>query len=90
VGRLSLEDDLIGPIQWGLDSNAREALKARVLLREWFDGGRIDLERKGEELWAVYGVQPSALLKVVGNRGSGGVIRLIPTRPIDLRLSLAA
>jgi hypothetical protein len=76
-------------VEEGLERNPRAAGKARVVLRKWFTG-RIDLGREGEELWARYGVQPAALLKFVGYSGSGGVIRLIPTRPVDLRLSLAA
>jgi hypothetical protein len=32
---------------------------------------RINLERQGDELWANFGVQFAAVLKVVGNRGSG-------------------
>lgn len=62
-------------ITQGLDGNAREAMKARVFLREYF-GGRIDLE-PGEsgELWANYSECPTALLlQAVGNRGSGGRI----------------
>jgi DNA invertase Pin-like site-specific DNA recombinase len=59
----------------GLDGNPRAALKARVFLREYFNG-RIDLEPgPNGELWASYGVQPAALLQVVGNRGSGGPLR---------------
>jgi len=60
-------------VEQGLDGDPRAALKARVTLREWFCG-RIDLERHGDELWANYGVRPTALLRVVGNSGSGGVI----------------
>jgi len=57
-----------------LDGNEREALKARVFLRELL--GRINLKPEGEELWAEYGVAPPALLKVagagfVGSRGQG-------------------
>ncbi|MDB6013121.1 MAG: pinR [Gammaproteobacteria bacterium] len=59
----------------GLDGNAKEALKAREVLRQMFDG-QVDLKREGESLWAEYTVQPAALLHVipVGNRGSGGRI----------------
>lgn len=59
-------------IAQGLDGNEREALKARVFLRELL--GRINLKPEGEELWAEYGVAPAALLKVVGFAGSGGRI----------------
>ncbi|MDB6009992.1 MAG: Resolvase protein [Gammaproteobacteria bacterium] len=60
----------------GLNGNEREALKSRVILREMC-GGRIDLKREGEELWAEYGLQPAALLRIVGNRGSGGLLRAL-------------
>jgi site-specific DNA recombinase len=61
-------------IAQGLEGNPREALKARVFLREAFEG-RIGME-PGEDgsLWAVYGFQPAALLRSVGNGGSGGRI----------------
>ena len=60
-------------VEQGLEGDPRASGKARVVLREWFCG-RINLERQGEELWADYGVQRAALLKVVGNSGSGGRI----------------
>ena len=60
----------------GLDGNAKEALKAREVLRQMFDG-HMDLKREGEELWAEYSLQPGALLQVVGNRGSGGPLRAL-------------
>ena len=57
----------------GLDGDACAALKARVFLRELL--GRIDLKPEGDgQLWAEYGIQPAALLQVVGNSGSGGRI----------------
>ena len=56
----------------GLNRNASAATKAREVLRELL-GGRIDLKPEGEgELWAEYGWQLSAVLQVVGFRGSGG------------------
>jgi hypothetical protein len=58
-------------IELGLEGDERAALKARIFLRELL--GRIDLRREGKgELWAEYGMQPAALLKVVGFSGSGG------------------
>jgi hypothetical protein len=75
-------------IAQGLDGNEREALKARVFLRELL--GRINLKPEGEELWAEYGVAPTALLKVSGGAafaGSGGLISLPST---VVRLSLVA
>jgi site-specific DNA recombinase len=58
----------------GLNGNANAAVKAREVLRELF-GGRIDLKPEGEgQLWAEYGWQLSAVLQVVGFRGSGGRI----------------
>ncbi len=51
-------------IAQGLDGNEREALKARVILRELF-GGRINLKREGKgELWGESALQPAALLAV--------------------------
>jgi hypothetical protein len=69
----------------GLDGDAAAALKARSILREMV-GGRIDLKREGEELWAEYSLQPGVLLQVVGNRGSGGVIWAVPSMPQAVRL----
>lgn len=61
-------------IAQGLEGNPREALKARVFLREAFNG-RIGMEPGADgSLWAVYGFQPAALLRSVGNGGSGGRI----------------
>jgi hypothetical protein len=60
----------------GLKGDPRAALKARVTLREMC-GGRIDLKREGDELWAEYGIQPAALVQIVGNRGSGGPLRAL-------------
>jgi hypothetical protein len=59
----------------GLDGNAKEALKAREVLRQMFDG-HVDLKREGDSLWAEYYVQPVALLHAVpvGNRGGGGAL----------------
>jgi len=58
-------------VELGLYGDPRAALKARVFLREFL--GRINLKREGnDQLWAEYGVQPAALLRVVGNSGSGG------------------
>ncbi|HEY4448854.1 MAG TPA: hypothetical protein VGN03_09660, partial [Steroidobacteraceae bacterium] len=60
-------------VEQGLDGDERAALKARVFLRELL--GRIDLKPEGDgELWAEYGLQPTALLEVVGYSGSGGRI----------------
>jgi hypothetical protein len=72
-------------IAQGLDGDERAALKTRVFLRELL--ARINLQPEGSELWAEYGVAPTALLKVVGCSGSGGLISLLATR---VRLSLAA
>jgi hypothetical protein len=60
-------------VELGLNGDEREAMKARVFLRELL--GRINLKPEGEgELWAEYGMQPTAVLKVVGYSGSGGRI----------------
>jgi hypothetical protein len=60
-------------VELGLRGDERSATKARVVLRELL--GRINLKPEGEgELWAEYGVQPTAVLKVVGYSGSGGRI----------------
>jgi hypothetical protein len=57
-------------VEQGLDGDERAALKARVFLRELL--GRINLKPEGEgELWAEYGMQPTAPLKVVGCSGRG-------------------
>src|SRR5262245_44119378 len=53
----------------GLDGDAREAGKARVVLREMF--GRITMRREGEMLFAEYSLKPEALLRVVGLNGVG-------------------
>jgi site-specific DNA recombinase len=47
----------------GLDGDEHSALKARMVLREMF-GGRVELSREGEELWAEYGLQPAAVLSL--------------------------
>ena len=63
-------------VEQGLDGDERAALKARVFLRELL--GRITLKPEGEgELWAEYGMQPAALLKVAGYSGSGGSLRAL-------------
>lgn len=57
-----------------LDGHPREAGKARVILRELFDG-KIRLEPKENgKLWVSYGVHPAALLRAAGTRGSGARI----------------
>jgi hypothetical protein len=53
----------------GLDGDAREAAKARVVLRQMF--GRINLKREGKMLFAEYTLKPEALLQVVGLKGGG-------------------
>ncbi len=53
----------------GLDGDAREAGKARVVLREMF--GRINLRRDGTALYAEYTLKPEALLQVVGLKRLG-------------------
>jgi hypothetical protein len=50
-------------IAQGLDGNPRAALKARAILREMCVGGRIDLKREGEQLWAEHALQPAACCK---------------------------
>jgi hypothetical protein len=62
-------------VELGLEGDERAALKARIFLRELL--GRINLKPEGRELWAEYGVQPAALLKVVGFSGSGGSLRAL-------------
>jgi hypothetical protein len=60
-------------VELGLGGNERAALKVRIFLRELL--GRIDLKPEGKgELWVDYGMQPAALLKVIGFSGSGGLI----------------
>jgi DNA repair exonuclease SbcCD ATPase subunit len=73
-------------VEQGSDGDERAALKARVFLRELL--GRINLKPKGEgELWAEYGMQPTALLKVVGYSGSGGPLRAVTEmRECSLRI----
>jgi hypothetical protein len=53
----------------GLDGDAREAGKARVVLREMF--GKINMRREGAMLFAEYTLKPEALLQVVGLKGLG-------------------
>jgi site-specific DNA recombinase len=61
-------------IMQGLAGNEREALKARVFLREWF-GGKIRLEPLPDGgLVAHWNENAQALLRVVGTFGSGGRI----------------
>lgn len=63
-------------VELGLEGDERAALKARIFLRELL--GRINLKPEGQgELRAEYGMQPTALLKVVGYSGSGGSQPLI-------------
>jgi hypothetical protein len=60
----------------GLDGNAREALKARVFLREWFTG-KISLEPQPDGgLIAHWNENAAALLRTaaLGTSGSGGRI----------------
>ena len=48
----------------GLDGDPRAALKARVVLRELFVGGRVELQLEPDgSLWAVGQIQPDALLR---------------------------
>ena len=55
----------------GLDGNAREALKARVILRDLL--GKVSLEpEKDGSLWAVYGLQPAALVRRATGTGYRG------------------
>jgi hypothetical protein len=61
----------------GLDGDAREAGKARVVLREMF--GRINRRRDGAMLFAEYTLKPEALLQVVGSKCAG-------TDYIDVRI----
>jgi len=70
----------------GLDGSERAALKARMALWELCSGGRINLKREGEQLWAEYGLQPAAVLKLVGNHGSGGRMCSLPTAQIRHRV----
>ena len=58
-------------IEAGLDGHAREALKARVILRELLGEIRLEPDANGS-LWAVYGVQPAALVKRATGTGYRG------------------
>ena len=58
-------------IAQGLDGNPREALKARVILRELLGEIRLEPDANGS-LWAVYGVQPAALVKRATGTGYRG------------------
>jgi hypothetical protein len=72
-------------VELGLRGDERSASKARVVLRELL--GRINLKPEGEgELWAEYGVQPAAVLRVVGYSGSGGVLCTAPDVPKSARV----
>src|SRR5262249_51763708 len=53
----------------GIDGDAREASKARVVLKEMF--GKITMRRDGAALYAEYTLKPEALLQVVGLKGVG-------------------
>jgi DNA invertase Pin-like site-specific DNA recombinase len=53
----------------GLEGDAREAAKARIVLRQMF--GRINMRREGEKLFAEYTLKPEALLQVVGLKAVG-------------------
>jgi hypothetical protein len=53
----------------GLAGDAREASKARIVLKEML--GRINLKREGAMLFAEYTLKREALLKVVGLTGAG-------------------
>jgi hypothetical protein len=58
----------------GLEGDAREVLKARVFLREWF-GGKIRLEPLPDGgLEAHWLEHSSALLRSAGACGSGGAL----------------
>jgi len=63
-------------IALGLDGDPRAALKARVVLRELFVGGKVDLTPGPDgSLWATGALQPATLPRpAVGNGGSGGEI----------------
>jgi hypothetical protein len=61
-------------IAQGLNGDAREALKARIFLREWFSGEiRLVPDDLGG-LVAHWELNQAALLKAVGTDGSGGRI----------------
>lgn len=63
-------------IERGLDGNPVAATAARTVLRALV-GGKIDLVHEPDgSLWAVYGLNPAALLEeaVAGQNGSGGRI----------------
>jgi site-specific DNA recombinase len=61
-------------IERGLDGNAREAAKARIVIRDLCDG-KIRLQPTPDGgLVALWNLQPAALLKGVGTCGSGGRI----------------
>lgn len=75
-------------IAQGLDGNEREALKARVFLRDWF-GGRIALEPLPDGgLMAHWNENAAALLRAacVGTIGSGGRISHVPSIPRSARV----
>ena len=62
-------------ITQGLDGNEREALKARIFLRDWFSGEIRLVPDAAGGLVAHWQLNQAALLKQVGSVGSGGVIR---------------
>ena len=61
-------------IKLGLDGDEREALKARVLLRELFGGEVRLVPLEGGGLDARWNLHTEALLRGVGTCGSGGRI----------------
>jgi site-specific DNA recombinase len=61
-------------ITQGLNGNAREALKARAFLREWFSGEIRLVPDEDGGLVAHWELNQAALLKAVGTDGSGGRI----------------
>jgi hypothetical protein len=73
-------------IAQGLDGDEREALKARVLLRELFGGEVRLVPLEGGGLDARWNLHAAALLRAAGTNGSGGLISLPAT---TVRLSLA-
>jgi hypothetical protein len=69
----------------GLSGDPRAAAKARVLLRQLFDGIRFQPQPDGG-LVARWNLQPAALLKAAGTCGSGGRICAVPSMPRSVRV----
>ena len=77
-------------IEKGLGGNAKETVKARVVLRD-IVGGSIELEPTKEGLVAHIGVNRGVLVKAVkptvGTHGSGGrILRWKSLRTKDIRI----